>query len=130
MNIIEIKSDLISKPIGVYSQGIKVENPNSIIFVSGFTSRNKEGDVVGIGDIKLQTEIVLKNIKNALQEVGADMNNIVKMTIYIRDMNDFKEIHEIRAKYFSHPYPACAMLEVSRMVSEESLIEIESIAVL
>ena len=130
MNIIEIKSDLLAQPLGIYSNGIRVDNPNSIIFLSGFVSRNSAGEIVGKGDIRVQTDTILKNMKIALQNVGADMRDVVKLTIYIRDMNDFKDIHEIRARYFSEPYPASSMLEVSRMVSEDSLIEIESIAVI
>lgn len=130
MNIFEIKSDQLSKPLGIYSNGIKVDNHSSIIFLSGLTSRNMGGEVVGVGDIKVQTETIILNMRAALREVGADLNNIVSMTIYIRDMNQFKDIHEVRAKYFNEPYPACAMLEVSRMVSEDSLIEIQSVAVI
>jgi enamine deaminase RidA (YjgF/YER057c/UK114 family) len=71
---------------------------------------------------------VLENIKAVLEESGGSMENIVKLTVFIRNMEDFKSIHEVRARYFKHPNPACSMLEVSRMVSPDSLIEIEAIA--
>lgn len=130
MRINELVSPHLSEPIGIFSQAIEVVNPEKMIFVSGFTSRDKEGNVVGKDDIKEQTDNVLKNIQHILREAGATMNDIVKLTIYIRDMNMFSEIHEVRAKYFVKPYPAAAMLEVSRMVSPDHLIEIEAIAVL
>ena len=130
MEIIEIKSDKLNEPVGVYSQGIEVVNPNRFVFLSGFTSRNKEGEVVGKDDIRLQTETVLNNMRIALQEVGAYLNNIVKMTLFIKDMSHFKDIQEVRAMYFTKPYPACSMLEVSGLINKDHLIEIESIAII
>lgn len=129
MEIKEIVSTRLSKPKGIYSQATQVTNFGRLIFISGFTSRDEEGNVFAVGDIVKQTERVLDSIRIVLEEAGADMSNIVKMTFYIRDMEDFSKIHEVRARYFKQPYPACAMLEVSRMVSPESLIEIEAIAV-
>ena len=130
MEIRELISPDLCKPLGVYSHAIEVINPEKLIFVSGFTSRDQEGNVLGKGDIKTQIDIVLRSIQTILKEAGGTMKDIVKMTIYIRDMNMFKEIHEVRARYFSPPLPACAMLEVSRMVDPDHLIEIEAIAAL
>lgn len=129
MKINELVSAQLSEPLGVYSQAIEVIHPEKTVFVSGITSRDKEGNVVGENDIKLQTETVLLSIKAILEEANLTLNDIVKMTLYIRDMEMFSEIHEVRARYFSKPYPACAMLEVSRMVSKEHLIEIDAIAI-
>jgi len=128
MKINELKSDKLSKSLGVYSQAIELVHPEKLIFVSGFTSRDTAGNVVGKGDIRVQTDQVLRNIQTILAEAGATMNDVVKMTIYIRDMEMFDDIHDIRRQYFSEPYPACAMLEVSRMVNPDHLIEIEAIA--
>lgn len=130
MEIRELVSSKLCKPLGVYSQATEVIMPEKLVFVSGFTSRDPKGNVVGKGDIKVQTESVLQSIQTILKEAGGTMKDIVKMTIYIRDMNMFDEIHEVRARYFSRPYPACAMLEVSRMVDPDHLIEIEAIAAL
>lgn len=128
MKINEIISPKLAKPIGIYSQATQVSGFGRLVFVSGFTSRDEKGNVYAPGDIKKQTERVLESIKAVLEQAGGSMDNIVKLTVYIRDMEQFKEIHEVRARYFKHPYPACAMLEVSRMVSPESLIEIEAVA--
>ncbi len=130
MDVQEIISDKLPTPLGIYSQGIKVTNAGSLVFLSGFTSRDAAGNVVGVGDIEAQTRNVLESMQHALAEAGATLADVVKMTLYIRDMNEFSKIHAVRAEFFTPPYPACAMLEVSRMVSPESLIEIEAIAVL
>lgn len=130
MDVQEIISDKLAAPLGIYSQGIKVTAPGSMVFLSGFTSRDAAGNVVGVGDIEAQTRNVLESMQHALAEAGATLADVVKMTLYIRDMNEFDKIHAVRAEFFTQPYPACAMLEVSRMVSPESLIEIDAIAVL
>jgi 2-iminobutanoate/2-iminopropanoate deaminase len=124
----EIRSAKLSPPIGVFSQAIKVSGPGSFVFLSGFTSRAPDGSVVGAGDIKIQTETILKNLQTILQEAGGSLDHVVKVGVFIRDMNHFKEIHEVRRRYFKPPYPASTMVEVSRMVSPEHLIEIEATA--
>jgi reactive intermediate/imine deaminase len=126
----EIRSAKLSQPLGVFSQAIKVAGPGSFVFVSGLTSRAPDGSVIGVGDITLQTETILKNMQTILQEAGGSLDDVVKVGVFIRDMNHFKEIHEVRRRYFKEPYPASTMVEVSRMVSPEHLIEIEATAVI
>ena len=107
---------------------IREVRSGELLFISGLTSRDADGNVVGAGDIKLQTETILENMKRLLAEAGGSMADIVKVTVFIRDMEQFDEIHEVRRRYFSEPYPASSMVEVSRLVSPEHLIEIEAIA--
>jgi len=126
----ELVSPQLNKPLGVFCQAVEVTNAKKLVFVSGLTSRAADASVVGVGDIKVQTEQILKNMQAVLGEAGGTMGDIVKVTVYIRDMEMFKEIHEVRARYFEKPYPASTMVEVSRLVDEELLIEIEAIAVI
>ncbi len=124
-----VVSKKVSKPLGIYSQAVKAEG-NRLLFISGMTARDKEGKVVGKGDIKLQTRQVLENIKAVLEEAGATFDHIVRVTVYITDMSLFKEIHQVRVEYFKKDYPASTMVQVSGLVSEDLLIEIDAIAVL
>ncbi len=124
-----VLSKKISKPLGIYSQAVKAEG-NRLLFISGMTARDKEGKVVGKGDIKLQTRQVLENIKAVLEEAGATFDQIVKVTVYVTDMSHFTEIHQARAEYFKKDYPASTMVQVSGLVSEDLLIEIDAIAIL
>lgn len=124
----EIRSAKLSQPLGIFSHAMKVSGPGSFVFVSGLTSRAPDGSVVGTGDITLQTETILKNLQTILREAGGSLADVVKVGVFIRDMNHFKEIHEVRRRYFTQPYPASTMVEVSRMVSPEHLIEIEATA--
>jgi 2-iminobutanoate/2-iminopropanoate deaminase len=126
----ELKSDKLYAPPrgGVFSTAIEAPVGRTI-YLSGLTSRNKEGAVVGKGDIELQTDTVLQNMQTILGEAGGTMDDIVKLTVYIRDMKLFDRIHDVRRHYFKEPYPASAMVEVSMLADPDLLIEIEAIAV-
>jgi len=124
-----IVSEKLSKPLGIYSEAVMAEGKR-MLFISGMTARDKEGNIVGKGDMKAQTRQVMENIKAVLEKVGATFDQIVKVSVFITDMSRFKEIHEVRAQYFKKDYPASTMVQVSGLVSPELLIEIEAIAVL
>ena len=119
----------LCKPLGIYSHAVKAQG-SKFLFISGTTARDKDGNVVGKGDIKAQTRQILENMKKVLDQVGATFDNIVKVTVFITDMANFKEIHEVRAKYFKKDFPASTLVQVSSLYSPDILIEIEAIAVL
>ena len=126
-----VHSDKLSKPIGVFSQAIKVPAKGHLIFVSGLTARDPLGNVVGRGDVRAQTRQVLENLRAILAEAGATLEDVVKVTVFIRNMErDFKPIHEVRAEFFPKNPPASTMVEVSRLVDPDHLIEIEAVAVI
>lgn len=126
----EIKSPNLYEPPGggIFSSAVETTG-GRMIFVSGLTSRDKLGGVLGEGDITAQTERVMQNLKWVLEAAGSSLDDIVKVTVFIRDMEDFDKIHAVRRKYFTKPFPASSMVEVSRLVDERLLIEIEAIAV-
>ena len=119
----------LSQPLGIYSEAVKVKG-DELLFISGITARDQNGAIVGKGNMKRQTEQVLENMKRVLDSVGATFDDIVKVTVFVTDLSHFKEIHEVRAKYFKKDYPASTLVQVSRLVHEDMLIEIEAIAVL
>jgi len=100
------------------------------VYVSGMVSMDADGNVVGEGDVRLQTETVLENVKATLEEVGGTLRDIVKVTVFIRDMGQYDEIHEVRRRYFEEPYPASSMVEVSALIDPRLLVEIEAVAVI
>ncbi len=114
---------------GAFSSAIEAP-PGRTLYISGMVSMDAEGNVVGEGDVKLQTQTVLNNIQAALEEAGADFGDIVKVTVFIRDMELYDEIHEVRRRYFTEPFPASSMVEVSKLIDPRLLIEIEAIAVI
>jgi 2-iminobutanoate/2-iminopropanoate deaminase len=125
-----LTSPKLSRPLGAFSQATMVAAPARMIFVSGLTSRDETGAVVGPGDIRAQTRQTLENLKAILAEGNATLDDVVKVTVFIRDMGDFQAIHEVRGEYFTKDLPASSMVEVSRLVDERSLIEIEAVAVI
>ncbi|SES74242.1 endoribonuclease L-PSP [Natronincola peptidivorans] len=111
--------------IGPYSQAIQA---NDFLFISGQIPMNPDTMEIIEGDIQDQTKQVLENLKAILEEAGLDFNNVVKTTVYIKDMNDFASINEVYATYFSHHKPARACIEVARLPKDVG-VEIDAIAV-
>ena len=113
---------------GAYSSGVEAPSGRTI-YVSGQVSFDAEGNVVGEGDVKLQTETVLEHVETVVEEAGGGMEDIVKVTVFITDMGLYDEIHEVRRRYFEEPFPASSMVEVSALIDPRLLIEIEAVAV-
>ncbi len=126
----ELRNRKLNTPLGVFSQATKIEASGTLVFISGLTSRDPEGHVVGVGDVKKQTETILENMQTILADANGTLEDVTKVTVYIRNMKDFDAIHEVRRRYFKPPLPASTMVEVSMLVSPELLIEIEAIAVI
>ncbi len=114
---------------GAFSSGVEAPEGRTI-YVSGQVSMDAEGNVVGEGDIKLQTQTVLEHVMTVVEEAGGGMDDIVKVTVFITDMGLYDEIHEVRRRYFEEPYPASSMVEVSALIDPRLLIEIEAVAVI
>ena len=112
--------------IGPYSQAIKAGN---MLFISGQGPFNPKTMEIVDGDVKAQTSQVLKNIDAILKEAGADFSNVVKTTVFIKDMEDFSEINEVYVEYFGEHKPARSCVEVARL-PKDIKVEIELIVVL
>jgi len=108
------------------AQGYRV---GDLLFISGQTAIDDDGRLVGIGDFDIQAEKAFENLKNVLAAGGSSLKNVIKVTILLRDMRNFEKIVALRGRYFSGPYPADTILEVSSLYSPDALIEIEAIAV-
>ena len=126
----EIRSPSLPAPMrgGAFSSGVEAPSGRTV-YVSGQVSMDAEGNVVGEGDIKAQTEAVLEHVKTVVEEAGGGMEDIVKLTVFITDMGLYDEIHEVRRRYFEEPFPASSMVEVSALIDPRLLIEIEAVAV-
>jgi 2-iminobutanoate/2-iminopropanoate deaminase len=125
----EISTDAIRKPIGNFSQATVVEAKGRLVFVSGMTARRPDGSIAGVGDIREQTRQVCENIKAAVEAAGGALEHVCRVDVYVRNMEHFDTIHEVRRQYFNPPLPASTMVEVTKMVSPDYLIEINAIAV-
>lgn len=121
----KIATDRAPQAIGPYSQGIEVGN---FLFLSGQIPINPETGEVEAKDIVGQTNQVMKNIAAILESEGLTLNNIVKTTIFITDMNQFAQLNEEYARHLGDHRPARSTVEVSRL-PKDVLVEIEVIAV-
>lgn len=124
MSKIVINTKHAPEPIGPYSQAIKMKN---VLFVSGQIAINAEtGQLINtnIGD---GTHQVMKNISAILKEAGLDIKNIVKTTIFLKNMNDFGIVNEVYGSYFETNFPARETIEVSRLPKDVN-VEISVIA--
>ncbi|MGW4794235.1 RidA family protein [Nonomuraea sp. NPDC004297] len=126
----EIRSPELAVPNGHFAQATQVEATGRFVFISGMTARNKEGGVTGVGDITSQTHQVCQNLKAAVEAAGGTLDDIARVDVYVRNMEDFNAIHEVRRQYFTGVAPASTMVEVSKFVNKDYLIEINAIAVL
>jgi len=123
MKIIESKKAPL--PIGPYSQAVEV---NGFIFTSGQIAIDPSSNQLIDGSAAEQTKQVLENLKQVLSAAGASLDKVVKTTIFIKNMDDFAEINEAYAGYFSANRPARSTVEVARL-PKDVLVEIDCIAV-
>jgi enamine deaminase RidA (YjgF/YER057c/UK114 family) len=119
----------LPRPTGHWTT-VTTARPGKLVFISGLTAKNEQGELVGVGNIAAQTRQVCENLKSAMQAGGGTMADIVRIDVYIREMAGFKEIHEIRREFFGPNPPASTMVAVSAFTHPDMLIEINAIAVL
>lgn len=125
----EIVSPELAVPNGHFAQATSAPASGTLVFISGMTARTKDGGIAGIGDITAQTHQVCQNVKAAVEAAGGTLDDIARVDVFVRDIRDFDAIHEVRRQYFTGVAPASTMVEVSKFVSPQYLIEINAIAV-
>lgn len=112
-------------PIGPYSQGVKI---NGMLYLSGQIAIDPASGELKTGSIEEQTHQVMKNIASLLSEANMNWENVIKVSIFISDMDNFAKINEVYASYFSSDFPARETVEVSRLPKDVD-VEISIIAV-
>ena len=120
----EIRGEELPQPVGAYSVAVE-SDAKGFIFLSGQLPI-KDGQLLK-GDFKEQVKAILENCKKILEAAGSSLDKVVKVTVFISDMDKFGVLNEIYTKYFKPPYPARAVVEVSRLPKDAD-IEIEMIA--
>ncbi|SEF89159.1 2-iminobutanoate/2-iminopropanoate deaminase [Caloramator fervidus] len=125
MEKIVISTNNAPAAIGPYSQAIKV---GDFIFTSGQIPLNpKTGELIS-DDIKAATRQCLENIKAILEAAGSSLENVVKTTAFLKDLNDFASVNEVYSEYFKENMPARSAVQIARL-PKDALIEIEAIAI-
>lgn len=120
-----VSSPAAPKAIGPYSQAIQA---GPLLFLSGQIPLDPETGQMIEGDIAAQTHRVFKNLQAVLEAAGATLDDVVRTTVYVADMNDFAVINEVYGAYFSSPAPARATVQAARL-PKDARVEIDMIAV-
>ena len=112
-----------------FSQAWRVDNPQSIVFVSGQGALSGDGELVGDGDFEAQTRQVFENLKTVLAEAGASFESVMKITVYLTDIGTLRDFGRIKAEFIEGKQPASTAVEVSALALPGMMIEVEAIAV-
>lgn len=123
-----ISTEKAMKPIRpYYSQGTVAKKGN-LVFAAGQTWDPKDGKPYK-GDVVAQTRVTLDYLKGVLEAAGSSMDNVLKITVYLRNVEDLDKIKDIRLQYFGKSPPASTLIEVNKLWHEDVLVEIDAVAV-
>jgi len=127
MSRVNVTSGTKWESIVGYSRAVRVGNH---IYISGTTSIDDNGRIVGIGDPYQQTNYILSKIKKALENAGGSMKDVVKTCMYVTNIKDWEQVGRAHGEYFRSINPAATMVEVNELIEPDLLVEIEAIAIL
>jgi enamine deaminase RidA (YjgF/YER057c/UK114 family) len=110
-----------------FSRAVRV---GRFVSVSGTTATDEQGKPVGVDDVAQQTEYIIRKIERALAECGASLGDVVRTRIYVTDADDWEAVGRVHGRFFGDARPANTLVEVSRLVGDEYLVEMEADAIL
>jgi len=124
MNKKAITSDKALKPIGPFSTAVECRGT---VYVSGITAIDPKTGKMIDGGVEEQTDMILSIMKGIMEDAGTSMNNVLKCTVFLDDVNDFSKVNEVYGRHFNQPYPARICVQVAK-IPMGALVEIDAIA--
>ncbi len=120
----EFRVDGLAAPLSHYTDAVQF---GDILFASGLTAHDSEGKLVGGADAAAQTRQILSNLKLVLDAAGATLADVLKVTVFLTDINDRAAINPVRQEFFGAARPASTLIEVSRLALPDMKVEIEAV---
>lgn len=121
----EVRLPGLVEPISHYTDAVRFGN---LLFISGMVGVDAQGRVAGRGDVVAQARATFSNMERILEAEGASFADVLKVTVYLRNVEDRARINPVRAEFFGDARPASTLVEVSKLVAPELLIEVEAVA--
>jgi len=118
-------ADILAEPVSHYTDAVVA---GGFIFIAGMLADDSTGALVGAGDVVAQTEQVFENIEAILAALDASLHDVVKLVVYVTDVNDRAAINTVRARRFGETRPTSTLVQVAALVNPDALIEIETVA--
>jgi 2-iminobutanoate/2-iminopropanoate deaminase len=126
-----VNSDAYDVPFaGRFTQAVRVRAGTGLLFVSGLTARDGNGVIHGAGDVAAQTDMILTQLGHIAAAAGATLDDVVKVTVFLRDSRYMPAVRQVKQKHFGEPGPASTTVEVTGLFDPAQLVEIEAVVAL